>query len=54
MYIFSLRATSPNSGHTATLSSTQILPYGWTSHVRKTLSKIRGEVDKTHRGDNYV
>ena len=26
-------ATSPNSGHTATLSSTQIQPYGWTSHI---------------------
>ena len=33
--------TSPNSGHTATLCSAQIQPYGWISHVRRTLYAIR-------------
>ena len=34
-----LPATFDNSGHTATLRSAQIQPYGWTSYVRKTLSE---------------
>jgi len=39
--------TADNSGHTATLRFAQILPYGWTSYVRKPLSEIRlGDLTK--------
>jgi len=33
--------TAYNSGHTATLRSAQIQPYGCTSHVRKPLSDMQ-------------